>query len=172
MYVEEKDRSWCSSNAANDHRAITIEVASDTTHPYKVTTAAYEALIKLCADICKRNNIKELKWKGDKPLIGQVDKQNMTVHRWFANKSCPGDWMYSRMSDLANKVTAQLNGEEIKPTPEPEINKGEMINMELPMLRKGDNNNSVHAAMVLMKDKGYYPYTIPSWDKLFGPKIS
>lgn len=79
--------------------------------------------------------------------------------------------MYSRMSDLANKVTAQLNGEEIKPTPEPEINKGEMINMELPMLRKGDNNNSVHAAMVLMKDKGYYPYTIPSWDKLFGSKM-
>ena len=84
--VEEKDRSWCSSNGPNDHRAITIEVASDKTHPYKVTDAAYKALINLLVDICKRNNIKELKWEADKSLVGKIDKQNMTVHRWFANK--------------------------------------------------------------------------------------
>ena len=87
--VEEKDRSWCSSNAANDHRAITIEVASDTKHPYEVTDKAYKALISLLTDICKRNKIKELKWEADKSLVGQPDKQNMTVHRWFANKACP-----------------------------------------------------------------------------------
>lgn len=104
MYVEEKDRSWCSSNAANDHRAITIEVASDTMHPYAVTDKAYAALIELLVDICKRNNIKELKWKADKSLIGQVDKQNMTVHRWFANKSCPGDYLYSRHGEIAAEV--------------------------------------------------------------------
>lgn len=74
MYVEEKDRSWCSSSSSNDNRAITIEVASDTTDPYKVTDAALQGLIKLLVDICKRNNIAELKWKGDKSLIGQVDK--------------------------------------------------------------------------------------------------
>jgi TusA-related sulfurtransferase len=118
MYVEEKDRSWCSSNAANDHRAITIEVASDTTHPYKVTAAAYEALIKLCADICKRNDIKELKWKGDKSLIGQIDKQNMTVHRWFANKSCPGDYLYNLHGDIANRVNKLLNPIPEKPSTE------------------------------------------------------
>lgn len=108
MYVEEKDRSWCSSNAANDHRAITIEVASDTTHPYKVTDAAYKSLINLLADICKRNSIKELKWKGDKSLIGQIDKQNMTVHRWFANKSCPGDYLYNLHGQIAAEVNAKL----------------------------------------------------------------
>ena len=108
MYVEEKDRSWCSSSGSNDNRAITIEVASDTTEPYAVTDAAYEALIKLCADICKRNGIKKLLWKADKSLIGQVDKQNMTVHRWFANKSCPGEYLYSRHSDIANRVNAIL----------------------------------------------------------------
>lgn len=108
MYVEEKDRSWCSSNAANDHRAITIEVASDTTDPYAVTDAAYKGLIKLLVDICKRNNIKELKWKGDKTLIGQVDKQNMTVHRWFANKACPGDYLYNRHAQIASEVNAKL----------------------------------------------------------------
>ena len=60
MYCEEKDRSWCSSNAANDHRAVTIEVASDTTHPYAVNDKAYAALIDLCVDICRRNGIKKL----------------------------------------------------------------------------------------------------------------
>ena len=108
LSVEEKDRSWCSSNAANDNRAITIEVACDTSHPYAVTDKAYEALIKLVADICKRNGIKKLLWKADKSLIGQVNKQNMTVHRWFANKSCPGEYLYSRHSDIAAKVNALL----------------------------------------------------------------
>lgn len=109
LSVEEKDRSWCSSNSANDDRAITIEVASDTKAPYAVTDAAYNALIQLIADICKRNDIKELKWKGDKSLIGQVDKQNMTVHKWFANKDCPGEYLYERHGDIATKVNAILN---------------------------------------------------------------
>lgn len=108
MYVEEKDRSWCSSNTSNDNRAITIEVASDTTHPYVVNEKAYSALIELLVDICKRNDIKELKWKADKSLIGQVDKQNMTVHRWFANKACPGDYLYNLHYDIAEKVNAKL----------------------------------------------------------------
>lgn len=119
LSVEEKDRSWCSSSSSNDHRAITIEVASDTAHPYAVTDEAYNALIKLVADICKRNGIKKLLWKADKSLIGQVDKQNMTVHRWFANKSCPGEYLYSRHSDIAAKVNALLgdSAEETAQTP-------------------------------------------------------
>jgi len=131
MYCEEKDRSWCSSNRENDHRAITIEVASDTSHPYAVTDAAYNALIDLCADICKRNGIRQLLWKADKSLIGQVDKQNMTVHRWFANKECPGKYLYDRHSDIAAKVNAKLGTEveeapsepapEVKPQEYPEI---------------------------------------------------
>ena len=118
MYVEEKDRSWCSSSASNDHRAITIEVASDKTHPYAVNAKAYAALIELLVDICQRNNIKELKWKADKSLIGQVDKQNMTVHRWFANKSCPGEYLYSRMGEIAAEVNKKLNPV-IKPIEKP-----------------------------------------------------
>ena len=109
LSVEEKDRSWCSSNSANDHRAITIEVASDTTSPYKVTDAAYKSLINLLVDICQRNNIKELKWKADKSLIGQVDKQNMTVHRWFADKACPVDYLYNLHSQIAKEVNERLN---------------------------------------------------------------
>lgn len=109
LCVEEKDRSWCSSNGANDHRAITIECASDKTPPYAINDKVYKSLIELCADICKRNGIKELKWKADKSLIGQVDKQNMTVHRWFANKACPGDYIYNRLGQIANEVNAKLN---------------------------------------------------------------
>lgn len=108
MGVEEKDRSWCTSSRSNDHRAVTIEVASDTKAPYKVTDEAYEALIRLLVDICKRNNIKELKWQADKSLIGQPSKQNMTVHRWFANKDCPGDYLYKRHGQIAKEVNARL----------------------------------------------------------------
>lgn len=108
LCVEEKDRSWCSSNKANDHRAVTIEVASDASHPYKVTDQAYSALIDLLVDICKRNGIKALLWKGDKSLIGQVEKQNMTVHRWFAAKACPGDYLYNLHGQIADQVNERL----------------------------------------------------------------
>lgn len=109
MYVEEKDRSWCSSNSSNDNRAITIECASDLKHPYAINDKVYKSLIELCTDICKRNNIKELKWKADKSLIGKVNEQNMTVHRWFANKSCPGDYIYNRLGQIAKEVNENLN---------------------------------------------------------------
>lgn len=118
LYCEEKDRSWCSSSSANDNRAITIEVASDTKPPYAVTDKAFNALIELCADICKRNNIKQLLWKGDKSLVGQVDKQNMTVHRWFANKDCPGEYLYSRHGEIAKRVNEKL-GKATPDIPEP-----------------------------------------------------
>lgn len=112
MYCEEKDRSWCTSSASNDHRAITIEVASDTTHPYAVKDVAYEALIKLVADICKRNGIKKLVWSTNKEdRVNHKNGCNMTVHRDYANKSCPGEYLYSRHSDIANRVNALLSAE-------------------------------------------------------------
>ncbi len=104
MYVEEKDRSWCTSDRSNDNRAVTIEVACDTVHPYRVNDRVVDSLITLVADICQRNGIKELKWKGDRSLIGQIDKQNMTVHRWFANKACPGEYLYGLHGEIANRV--------------------------------------------------------------------
>lgn len=110
MYCEEKDRSWCSSSGSNDNRAITIECASDTTHPYAINDKVYKALIELLVDICKRNGIPELRWKADKSLIGRPDKQNMTVHRWFANKSCPGDYIYNRLGQIASEVNTKLKG--------------------------------------------------------------
>lgn len=111
LYVEEKNRAWTTSSYANDRRAVTIEVASDTFEPYKVTAAAYNALIKLVADICKRNGIKRLKWSTNKnERMNHLNGCNMTVHRDYANKSCPGDYLYGKMGDIAAKVNAILDG--------------------------------------------------------------
>ncbi len=130
MYVEEKDRAWASggydenkmpirvngiSGSDNDHRAITIEVSSGSTHPYAVSDDAYKSLIRLLVDICKRNpGIKRLKWCADKSLVGNTDKQNMTVHRWFAYKACPGDYLYNLHFAIAEEVNKQLDSETIK----------------------------------------------------------
>lgn len=114
LCVEEKNRSWCSSSSANDQRAVTIECASDTTAPYAMNDAVYAALIDLCTDICKRNGKSKLLWFGDKNKTlayePKADEMIITVHRWFANKSCPGDWLYNRLDDLAAKVTSRLGG--------------------------------------------------------------
>lgn len=118
MYVEERNRSWCSSSAANDQRAVTIECASDNSEPYAFKDVVYQRLIELCTDICRRNGKTKLLWLGDKAktlsYTPKSDEMVLTVHRWFANKSCPGNWMYARMGDLASKVTAAL-GSEVKP---------------------------------------------------------
>lgn len=111
LCVEEKDRSWCSSNSANDNRAITIECSSDRTAPYVINDVVYSKLVELLVDICKRNGIKELKWKADKSLIGRVDLQNMTVHRWFANKDCPGEYIYNRLGKIAEEVNEKVKME-------------------------------------------------------------
>ena len=144
MYVEEKDRSWCSSSSSNDNRAITIECASDTTYPYAINDKVYESLINLCTDICKRNNIKELKWKADKSLIGQPDKQNMTVHRWFAATACPGDYIYNRLGDIADKVNAKLGVSTSTETPKKE-SKNESFRVKVRVtdlnIRKGPGTN-------------------------------
>ena len=119
MYVEEKDRSWCSSNAANDNRAITIEVASDTKEPYAVNAKAYAALIDLLVDICKRNGIKELVWSTNKAdRVNHKNGCNMTVHRDYANKSCPGTYLYERHAQIASEVNKRLGSTNIKLAPE------------------------------------------------------
>lgn len=113
LCVEEKNRSWCSSSNANDQRAVTIECASDKTEPYAMNSKVYDSLIKLCTDICRRNGKKKLLWLGDRNktlnYTPKSDEMVLTVHRWFANKSCPGGWLYARLGDLAAKVTAALS---------------------------------------------------------------
>ena len=114
LCVPENVRSWCSSSSANDQRAVTIECACDKTAPYAFKDVVYQKLIELCTDICRRNGKKKLLWFGQKEYTlsykPAADEMVLTVHRWFANKACPGDWMFARMGDLASKVTAALGG--------------------------------------------------------------
>ena len=114
LCVEEKDRSWCTSSAANDNRAVTIEVASDTAHPYAVTAKAYAALLDLVTDICRRNGKRKLLWLGDKAKTlaykPAADEMLLTVHRWYAAKACPGEYLFSRQGAIAEEVTKRLGG--------------------------------------------------------------
>ena len=110
-YVGEEDRSWCSSNKDNDNRAITIEVANDggADTGWHVSNKAYKSLISLLVDICKRNNIDKLVWSNNKnDRVNHKNGCNMTVHRDFANKSCPGDYLYSLHSKIAKEVNSLL----------------------------------------------------------------
>lgn len=123
MYVEEKNRSWCSSSGANDQRAITIEIASDTFYPYAIKDAAAEAAIKLMADICIRNGKDTLVWKGSKEAAlsysdnGQKSNEMLiTFHKWFANTACPGAYIENHIAEWVAGVNKILSGGEVKPT--------------------------------------------------------
>lgn len=122
LIVPEDCRSWCSSSNDNDQQAATIECASDKTHPYAFNSTVYNKLVDLCVDICKRNGAKKLLWISDKnkalSYVPKDDEMIITVHRWFANKSCPGDWLYNRLGELASTVTAKLGGNKTPDTPQ------------------------------------------------------
>lgn len=113
LVVDEDNRSWCSSSNANDQQAITIECASDTTYPYTFNDACYNKLIELTIDICKRYNKTKLVWISNKDeALSYEPKENelqITVHRWFAAKSCPGDWLMGKMDDYVEKVNSQIS---------------------------------------------------------------
>ena len=102
MYVEESRRAMTSGNWENDNRAITIEVQNTTKGPnWEVSDKALAALVDLCEDICRRNGIPRLNYTGDK-------SGNLTMHRWFANTVCPGPYLGSKFSYIADEVNRRL----------------------------------------------------------------
>lgn len=160
MYVEEKDRSWCSSNAANDNRAITIEVASDTKEPYAVNAKAYAALIDLLVDICKRNGIKALVWSTNKAdRMNHKNGCNMTVHRDYANKSCPGTYLYERHAQIASEVNKRLGSTNIKPAPEKPS--GGLYRVQTGAFKSKTNAD---AMLAKVKAKGFDTYMVKVGD--------
>ena len=117
LYVDEINRSWCSSSPENDHRAITIEVANDQPSDaggWHVSDKALASLINLCADICKRNGKKKMIWCGTKALTETrtfaADEMRMTLHKWFAATGCPGPYLEGKMKYIADEVTKRLSG--------------------------------------------------------------
>ena len=103
LYVDEGDRAWTSSSPDNDNQAVTIEVAnSEYGGEWPVSDAAFEKLIDLCVDICRRNGIERLNFTGD--ATG-----NLTMHKYFAATNCPGPYLEARFPYIADKVNARLN---------------------------------------------------------------
>lgn len=153
LICEEKNRSWCTSSSANDQRAITIEIASDTTHPYKMNAEAYNKLIDLCVDICKRNGKNKLLWFSNKTTaLNYKPKSNemlLTVHRWFANKSCPGDWLFNRLGEVADEVTKRLT---TKQETTEKAEKGTIYRVQVGAYSKKDN---AVAMQKKLKEKGF-----------------
>lgn len=115
LYVDEANRSWCTSSGANDQRAVTIEVANNGGAPdWPVSDKAYQALLDLVTDICRRNGKTKVVWISDKtkalayePAEGEM---LLTVHRWFAAKACPGDYLFDRHGQLVAEVNRRLGG--------------------------------------------------------------
>ena len=158
--VEEKDRSWCSSNEANDQRAVTIEVASDTKHPYAVTDKAYAALLDLVTDICRRNGIKKLVWSTKKSdRVNHKNGCNMTVHRDYANKACPGDYLYNRHGEIAAEVNRRLGvpAEDQKPEQKPQGDAKNLYRVQLGAFEKKDNATAFAAKL---KKEGFDTYIV------------
>ena len=115
MYVKERNRSWATSDGENDRRAVTIEVACENKHPYRVNDAAYKTLLDLVTDICRRNGIKKLIWSTSKAdRVNHRNGCNMTVHRDYENKACPGQWLYERHGQIAAEVNKRLEDEEME----------------------------------------------------------
>ena len=144
LYVEEENRSWCSSNRAADQKSVTIEVANSSTGgEWPVSDKAYAKLIDLCVDICKRNGIKKLNFTGDR-------SGNLTMHKYYANTQCPGPYLEKRFPDIAAEVNARLGAMEEKPT-EPAPEKVETpVNCNLPELYRGCKGKSVRALQILL----------------------
>ena len=111
--VEEENRAWTSSSSSNDCQAITIEVSNSSTGGnWPISEKAWNSLVNLCVDICKRYGFR-LNYTGDK-------NGSLTRHNMFANTNCPGPYLQSRFQELADTVNARLDGGQPTPTPSPE----------------------------------------------------
>ena len=172
MYVEEKDRSWCSSNAANDNRAITIEVASDTTEPYAVNDKAYAALLDLVTDICRRNGIKKLVWSTKKSeRVNHLNGCNLTVHRDYANKSCPGNYLYERQGAIAAEVNKRLGASAEEPET-PSSGTGTLYKVQTGAFKQKSNAQALEKKLkaagfdtYVVNTGGYYKVQVGAFSK-------
>lgn len=170
-YVPENWHPWTTADYDNDDRAVTIEVANDRGEPdWHVSDAALEATIELVADICRRNNIDQLRWRDDPGLIGQIDKQNMTVHRWFMATTCPGPYLLSKHGYIADRVNALL-GDPAQTGPDHQEEPGDeydYIDVKMPILGLGDEGNAVVTLQEILQYYGYDLDYCGGADGIFG----
>lgn len=145
LYVDEANRSWCSSNREVDQKSVTIEVANcETGGEWPVSDKAYAKLIDLCVDICKRNGISKLNFTGDR-------SGNLLMHKYYAATQCPGPYLEKRFPDIAAKVNARLGAATEEKVEEQATEKVEAsVKCDLPELSKGSKGETVRALQILL----------------------
>ena len=142
--VDERYSAWTTGSRKADNHSVTIEVSDEqSAPPWSCSAAAVDALVNLCVDICKRNGIKELKWLGDKNVLNDPSKQNVLVHRWFQDTTCPGDWLYNGMWELVYWVNQKL----ATPKATYDFSFSDVV--------KGDSGDDVRVMQALLKSYGY-----------------
>lgn len=160
--VDEKYRAWTTGGDKTlktaygtftgrdvDFDCVTIEIACDSFAPYAITNEVYAQVVNLMADIAKRNNLGELKWKADKSLVGNWDAQNVLVHRWFASKSCPGDYIYNALPEICRLAN------EVNRTGVPYVAPAKVMDVAKPTLRKGNRGAQVKLLQQNLMSIGY-----------------
>lgn len=162
LCVDENNRSWCSSSSLNDNRAITFECASDTFEPYRVNNVVFDKLVYMCIDICRRYNKTKLIWIDDKQkALSYNPKGNemiITVHRWFANKSCPGDYLYGRLGELAKTVTKQLSIDVVYHTGKYKLNKNLKLRVKPSTTSKAKRTLAKGSVVEISKVRGHWGF--------------
>lgn len=104
LVVDEANRAWTTSSAWCDNRAVTIEVSNcQNGGNWLVSDRVLNTLIDLVTDICRRNGIKNCTYTGGTDGVLQM-------HRWYAQTSCPGPYLGSKFTYIANEVNKRLRG--------------------------------------------------------------
>ena len=146
-YVNEEDRAYTSSNRANDCQAITIEVANSSTGgDWPISEASWNALVKLCVDICTRYNFR-LSYDG-------TPNGSLTRHNMFAATTCPGPYLQGRFPELVEIVNKKLDGESAPVVPPLDNSYLVKVTTDVLNIRKGPGTN--YAITGQIKDKGTY----------------
>lgn len=158
--VDENNRAWTSSSSSNDCQAITIEVSNSSIGgDYPISNAAWNSLVELCVDICRRYGFR-LTYDG-------TPNGSLTRHNMFANTSCPGKYLQSRFQELADTVNAKLDGSTPQPQPTPSTDSYLVkIATDALNIRSGAGTN--HEIVGCIRDRGVYTIveTQGNWGRL------
>lgn len=184
LVLPEEWASICTSDGKKgvDQRAITIEMASDTVAPYKVTNAVLTSLIELCTDICRRYGKNKLVWIPDKAqnkaYEPKANEMKLSCHRFYSSKkSCPGDYIFGLESSIAQRVNEKLAGKTATPIPTPVISSSsQKTNIEKVNTASNPVNNIFNYDLLLFNgvsmksvyDVNFYYSNYPDLQKAFG----
>ena len=166
--IDEKNRPWTSSSGTNDHQAVTFEVGNKTAAPdWEISAAAWEKLIIMCVDVCKRNQ--GIKQKNGQPglYFDGTPNASLTFHYMFANTNCPGPYIKARAQMICDEVNARLNAVST-PAPKPEESEEKKMpeylerkyaycDDNIPMGLKGELQEAIDLGIVSYGPNGFEP---------------